>query len=360
MERVGARRAATFLVAAGTLLAFGALQAGAQDPSGAPPAGQPSTPANGEQPGGAPSGPATTPLPAGVMAPGVQIAGVPVGELTRSAARAKLLREFVAPRLKPVVVVYRGKRVALRPGSAGYVADVDYALTAALLYGRSRPVPAAGVNVPLRQSVDRERLERALTNQVARFDVAPVDASFSLSGTTPRVREARPGIALNVPRSLTILTKGLVTRNRSTFPLPSRRVRADATTLAPRIIIDRGHFRLTLWKHRGKSQTFPIAVGMPGHATPSGDFSVIEKQVNPTWFPPSSPWAAGLGPVPPGAGNPLGTRWIGTSAPAIGIHGTPVPSSIGTRASHGCIRMYIPDVERLYRQVEIGTRVYIR
>ena len=61
-----------------------------------------------------------------------------------------------------------------------------------------------------------------------------------------------------------------------------------------------------------------------------------------------------------GPGNPLGTRWIGTSAPAIGIHGTPVPSSIGTRASHGCIRMYIPDVERLYRQVEIGTRVYIR
>ena len=87
---------------------------------------------------------------------------------------------------------------------------------------------------------------------------------------------------------------------------------------------------------------------------------MIQKQVNPTWFPPSSPWAAGLGPVPPGVNNPLGTRWIGTSAPGIGMHGTPMSSSIGTRASHGCIRMYISDVEKLYPLVDIGTPVYIR
>ena len=87
---------------------------------------------------------------------------------------------------------------------------------------------------------------------------------------------------------------------------------------------------------------------------------MIEKQKNPTWFPPDSPWAAGLGPVPPGVSNPLGTRWIGTSAPAIGMHGTPQSGSIGSRASHGCIRMYIHDAERLYELVDIGTPVYIR
>ena len=87
---------------------------------------------------------------------------------------------------------------------------------------------------------------------------------------------------------------------------------------------------------------------------------MIQKQKNPTWFPPDSPWAAGLGPVPPGVNNPLGTRWIGTSAPAIGMHGTPSSGSIGSRASHGCIRMYIGDAERLYDLVDIGTPVYIR
>ena len=73
---------------------------------------------------------------------------------------------------------------------------------------------------------------------------------------------------------------------------------------------------------------------------------------------PSSPWAAGLGPIPPGPGNPLGTRWIGTSAPGIGIHGTHAPSTVGTAASHGCIRMYMSDVEWLFERVRVGTPVF--
>lgn len=338
MERVRVRRRAAVAVAVGSVLAVGAVQA----------AGQETAPVT------------APPLAPGQIAPGVKIAGVDVGGLTRADARAQVLRTHVAPRLRPVVVVHRGKRIAIRPASVGYAADVDYALTGALLFGRSREVPPAGVNVPLRQSVDASRLGRVLASRVARFDIAPRDAAFSLRGTTPVVREARPGVELNVPRSVTILSTGLVKRSRSTFTLPSRRTRADITTLPPAIIIDRGNFRLTLWKHRGQNQVYPIAVGTSSHPTPVGNFRVIQKQVNPTWFPPNSPWAAGLGPVPPGPGNPLGTRWIGTSAPAIGMHGTPVPSSIGTRASHGCIRMYIRDVERLYPQVSIGTPVYIR
>jgi lipoprotein-anchoring transpeptidase ErfK/SrfK len=332
------RRGVAAALAVGSVLVVGAVPALAQDPATEPPAT----------------------LPANVIAPGVKIAGVDVGGLTRAAARVEVVRAHVAPRLKPVVVVHRGKRIPLRPASLGYTADVDYALTGALLFGRSRPVPANGVNVPLRQSVDATRIERVLTARVARFDVAPRNAAFSLRGATPVVREARPGVELNVPRSARILSAGLVKRTRSTFTLPARRSRADVTTLPTAIIIDRGNFRLTLWKHRGKSQVYPIAVGTSSHPTPVGNFRVIQKQVNPTWFPPSSPWAAGLGPVPPGPSNPLGTRWIGTSAPAIGMHGTPVPSSIGTRASHGCIRMYMRDVERLYSQVSIGTPVYIR
>ena len=83
-------------------------------------------------------------------------------------------------------------------------------------------------------------------------------------------------------------------------------------------------------------------------------------QMNPTWLPPNSDWAKDAKPIPPGATNPLGTRWIGTSAPGVGIHGTPDDASIGSYASHGCIRMHIPDAEDLYARVVIGMPVIIR
>jgi lipoprotein-anchoring transpeptidase ErfK/SrfK len=98
---------------------------------------------------------------------------------------------------------------------------------------------------------------------------------------------------------------------------------------------------------------------MPAHPTPIGTFRIITKQKNPVWNPPDSAWAAGMGPIPPGPGNPLGTRWMGLNSPGIGMHGTPAPSSIGTAASHGCIRMKIPDAEDLFDRVFVGTPVQI-
>ena len=80
---------------------------------------------------------------------------------------------------------------------------------------------------------------------------------------------------------------------------------------------------------------------------------------NPWWYPPSSDWARGLSPVPPGPGNPLGTRWMGLTAPGVGIHGTPNAASIGYSESHGCIRMFIPEAEWLFDHVSIGTTVFI-
>ena len=72
-----------------------------------------------------------------------------------------------------------------------------------------------------------------------------------------------------------------------------------------------------------------------------------------------SAWAEGAEPIPPGPGNPLGTRWMGISSPYVGIHGTPDAASIGYSASHGCIRMLIPQVEWLFERVDVGTPVFI-
>ena len=127
-----------------------------------------------------------------------------------------------------------------------------------------------------------------------------------------------------------------------------------------RIIVVKSRFVLNLWLDGKLAKQYPIAHGMPAYPTPTGSYVITEMLENPTWTPPNSPWAAGLEPVPPGESNPLGTRWIGTSAPLIGIHGTPQSWSIGSQASHGCVRMLISDVEDLYERVDVGMVVEFR
>jgi lipoprotein-anchoring transpeptidase ErfK/SrfK len=299
------------------------------------------------------------PLAPGVIAPGVSIAGVPVAGLNAAAARRAVIAQHVAPRRQPLIVTFRGRNLRIDPPKVGYVADVAYAVKVALLYGRSHAVPATGVAVPLKQRVNRAKLIAVLKQRAARYSIPARNASLTLKGVKPVVRKARIGITINIAKSATTVTKAIIARDRPRYALARRRLIPSVTSAGPAVIIDRGNFRLTWWK-AGKKVTFPIAVGTSDHPTPTGNFRVIQKQKNPTWFPPDSPWAAGLGPVPPGVNNPLGTRWIGTSAPAIGMHGTPQSGSIGSRASHGCIRMYVRDAERLYELVSIGTPVYIR
>jgi lipoprotein-anchoring transpeptidase ErfK/SrfK len=138
---------------------------------------------------------------------------------------------------------------------------------------------------------------------------------------------------------------------------------ADLTTigaLTTRIVIDESSHSLTLVRPGQANVVFGVAVGQSAYPTPTGSFHIISKVVDPTWTPPDSPWAQGELPVPPGPDNPLGTRWMGLNVTGVGIHGTNDPSSIGYSVSHGCIRMQIPDVERLFTMVYVGTSVTIQ
>ena len=130
--------------------------------------------------------------------------------------------------------------------------------------------------------------------------------------------------------------------------------------LSGQIVIDIGDLRLYLYRDGKLIKSYSVATGQAAYPTPTGSYVVTSKQMNPTWFPPNSDWAKDAKPIPPGVDNPLGTRWIGTSAPGVGIHGTPDDSSIGSYASHGCIRMHIWEVEELYEYVVIGMPVIIQ
>lgn len=112
-------------------------------------------------------------------------------------------------------------------------------------------------------------------------------------------------------------------------------------------------FRLSYWENGRLVKEYPVAVGKPASPTPEGNFTVINKLVDPTWYPPN-----GGNPVPPGPGNPLGRRWLGF-APGYGIHGTNAPGSIGKAVSLGCVRMHNRDVEELYANIPPGTPVHI-
>lgn len=135
---------------------------------------------------------------------------------------------------------------------------------------------------------------------------------------------------------------------------------ATLAELGPKIVVSLGDFTLELRENGRVLKSYSIAHGQPAYPTPTGEFHVADMVMNPTWLPPDSAWAREAQPIAPGPNNPLGTRWIGLNSGLVGIHGTNDDGSIGSRASHGCIRMHIEDVEDLYGRIQMGTPVSIR
>ena len=172
---------------------------------------------------------------------------------------------------------------------------------------------------------------------------------------------------LRIHRAHVRLANVLRNHRRHVVVMPVRTIRRAVTPRnhGPVVVIRRGSKRLTLYSGSRPGPmtavaTFPIATGMAAYPTPVGNFRIVTKQRNPWWYPPSAGWASGASPIPPGPGNPLGTRWMGLSVGSVGIHGTPDAASIGYSASHGCIRMHISNAEWLFERVRVGTPVFIR
>ncbi len=128
------------------------------------------------------------------------------------------------------------------------------------------------------------------------------------------------------------------------------------------IVINLPELRLYYFSSRGQIYTFPIGIGREGWRTPSIKTKIANKRKNPTWIPPISiraedPELPKI--VPPGPDNPLGDYAMGLNLGSITIHGTNKPHGIGLRSSHGCIRMYPEDIEKLFNMVKVGTPVHI-
>ena len=166
------------------------------------------------------------------------------------------------------------------------------------------------------------------------------------------IEAANPGLDAFVP------TVGATVAIPTAWIVP----RAASTGKGARIVVNLSEMRLYLMPKGAAPMTFPVGVGSEGWTTPVGTFSVIQKQVNPPWYVPKKAWAGALAGtvVPPGPGDPLKARFMSFEGGA-GIHGVDPSeySSIGHNASHGCVRMRIPDVIALYAKSPVGTPVYI-
>ncbi len=291
----------------------------------------------------------TTTAPA-TLPTGVRVAGVRVGGLRPAEAVSTVQTAF----RRPLPVVIDHSRLLLDP------TRVASAYTATAV-ARAR-IAEPGTGVQLVVSVHGPELRAWLAAAKKRFARAPVDASLKLKLGKPYLTKDKPGRALDTGRLAERIVAALMTNTR----LP---VRARTRTVAPKvsvesfaetIVINRATNRLSLYDLGKLRRVFKVATGQPIYPTPSGVWHIVVKWKNPTWYPPvQDAWARGLKPVPPGPGNPLGTRWMGLDAPGVGIHGTDEPSSIGYSASHGCIRMQVPDAEWLFDHVDVGTTVYI-
>jgi lipoprotein-anchoring transpeptidase ErfK/SrfK len=292
---------------------------------------------------------AATPAPARIPA-GVTIGDVAVGGLSPYAAWLAVRASFN----RPLPVLVGGAVVRVAPRSAGAIAYAKDAVA------RARHA-APGAKVPLEIEVRGGELRGLVRALAAHFDREPVDAQLLFRGVRPYLTAGVPGRRLDREGTQRKLARALASGSRDTVTLDFRSLPQQVNRLnfGPVIVIERSSNRLQLYDGMALERTFGVATGQAVYPTPLGRFTVAVKWRNPWWYPPHTAWAKGLHPIPPGPGNPLGTRWMGLTAPGVGIHGTPDEASIGYSLSHGCIRMHVPEAEWLFDRVNIGTPVFI-
>jgi hypothetical protein len=303
-----------------------------------------------------------------VIAQGVTVAGVDVGGMKVDEARRLIGRELREPLERPIAVVHAGKHFRLSAKDAGVQADVTGMVDEALAKSREGNIVTRvardltggeeQAQVPARVTYDDRAVDGLVTRVSHRLNRHARDAEVNFP-SLDRVK-ARNGVKVNAVVLRQRLAQAL------TVPGVGRRVKAPVRITHPKVteadladkypvllVADRTAFKLRLYKKLQLVKEYTVAVGALGFDTPAGLY-------HPTWNVPDSDWAGDLAgkSIPPGPDNPLKARWMGIYDGA-GIHGTEETYSLGSAASHGCLRMAIPDVIELYDQVPVGAPIYI-
>jgi lipoprotein-anchoring transpeptidase ErfK/SrfK len=311
------------------------------------------------------------------IADGVTIGGVDVGGMEAEEAERAVRKQLLAPLQHSLEVGYEGKSWTLPGKKLKIHAEIDKAVEHALeesddggLPGRLvRYVTGGSVakQIPADVHYSKPAVNRFVRHVAGEVDREPVDADVEATGSGLTVVDGEDGRKLR-DNLLTRQIEGAVLNAGAdrkiaarTHPIKPEVVRSEVAAEYPSYLtLDRSDFTLKLWKHLKLAKSYTVAVGMEGLETPEGLYHIEAMEENPVWHVPESDWAGSLAgeTIPPGPENPIKARWLAIFEGA-GIHGTEEIESLGSAASHGCVRMAIPDVEELYDQVEVGTPIYI-
>jgi lipoprotein-anchoring transpeptidase ErfK/SrfK len=313
-----------------------------------------------------------------LIAEGVTVAGVDVGGMDLAEART-VIRRRIASRLDRPLLLKQGDR-GVRLVSAttmGVRADVDGMVEEALERGRRGNFLARAyrdltggeleARISLRAAYSRKAVSTLVVRVRRDLHRKPREAKIIPSGTAIRTVASRNGQAVVTGKLEGRIVLDLVRPAADgVVEVPTRVLKPKVTTAELRarypyfITVSRSRFELRLFQRLKPARTYPISIGQVGYDTPTGLYKIRTKAGAPAWYVPNEPWAGSLAGkiIPPGPDNPIKARWLGIYDGA-GIHGTDDVGSIGRAASHGCIRMRIPDVIELYNRVPVRTPVFI-
>jgi len=313
-----------------------------------------------------------------LIAEGVKVNGVPIGGMTRVEAEKKLSATLLAPLDRPVKVAYKDRTFTLSQKAAAIGIDIRGSVDKALkssqegnMFSRSwRNIRNESLNQELAAEVsyNKPAIDKLVKRVRKSLERKPVEAKVDLSKGFIDEHRSKTGLRVKYNTlakevEQTLLDPGNTdeVKIRTTVVQPKVSTADLAKKYPAVLIVDRGSFKLTLYKNLKKAKTYGIAVGQVGLDTPAGLYTIQNKAVNPAWHVPNSAWAGDLaGKVIAGddPSNPIKARWMGIYD-GVGVHGTSDDASIGSAASHGCIRMHVPDVEELYDEVPVGAPIYI-
>lgn len=311
------------------------------------------------------------------IAPGISVGGVDIGGRDADSARKIIRNEVVAPLKEPVVVRFDDREYRIGPKRLNTTADIDGMVEDAIdrsregtIFDRVTRYAGGGElsdDLEPRVAYDKSAVKDFVNELAEEINQDPVNATVVPSGSRLEKRAGEAGRAVEKREMTDTINEAAQSPGRDQpVQVVVRTTKPEITSkeLAqayPRYIyIDRGSFTLRLYRNLKLEKSYTIAVGQVGYDTPTGLYNIQTKEVNPTWYVPEADWAGDLAGqvVPPGPGNPLVARWMGIYDGA-GIHGTNEAGSLGSAASHGCIRMAVPEVIELFDKVEVGDSVYI-
>jgi lipoprotein-anchoring transpeptidase ErfK/SrfK len=311
------------------------------------------------------------------VAKGVKAGGIDIGGMSKSKARATLAEELGAQLNRPLTVSWHSQRYILSPRSINARIDVNGMVDDALARTRdgnilsraARSLTGSKLNaeVPVRLTYSRQAVESYVKRVEAGVNRPPQDAHVGYSSSGIKKAKGKNGVTVVDDKFRASVEEVLRTPSgdRTISPVvavtkPKVTTRQLASKYPSIIVVCRSCFQLKYYHRLKLHNTYTIAVGRQGLETPAGLYDVQSMQVNPSWHVPNSSWAGSLAgrTIPPGPDDPLKARWMGFNGGA-GIHGTAESGSLGSAASHGCIRMGIPDVIQLYKHMHVGDPVYI-